>query len=52
VFATGIRYMIKLIGKGPATAHAGGHTPPSQAEIGRPARPLSAASDDTDPALD
>ncbi|HEV7610883.1 MAG TPA: cytochrome ubiquinol oxidase subunit I [Steroidobacteraceae bacterium] len=46
VFGTGIRYMLKLVAKGPE--EAGGHTPP---HTGRPARPLSAAPDDLDPAI-
>jgi cytochrome bd ubiquinol oxidase subunit I len=49
VFGTGIRYMLKLVAKGPEeTAKEGGHTPP---DTGRPARPLSAVPDDIDPAI-
>lgn len=49
VFGTGIRYMLQLVAKGPEeTAKEGGHPPP---DTGRPARPLSAAPDDLDPAI-
>ena len=50
VFGTGVSYMLKLIGKGPQ--HTEDETPlhdPGQSQ--RPARPLSAAPDDVDPAL-
>jgi cytochrome d ubiquinol oxidase subunit I len=48
VFGTGISYMIKLVARGP-------DAPLGQAEKTlhrRPARPLSAAPDDVDPAVD
>jgi cytochrome d ubiquinol oxidase subunit I len=47
VFGTGIRYMLKLVAKGPVPS---GEHPP-EPESGRPARPLSAAPDLIDPAL-
>jgi cytochrome d ubiquinol oxidase subunit I len=46
VFGTGIRYMLKLITKGPKPD--GGHLPEPSPEYGRPARPLSAVSDPLD----
>jgi cytochrome bd ubiquinol oxidase subunit I len=42
VFGTGIRYMLKLVAKGP------GHLPEPSPEGGRPARPLSAVPDHLD----
>jgi len=42
VFGTGIRYMLKLVAKGP------GHLPEPSPESGRPARPLSAVPDHLD----
>lgn len=45
VFGTGISYLIKLIAKGPTPA------PPGIAPHARPARPLSAAPDEIDPAI-
>ena len=50
VFGTGISYMIKLIGKGP---DEGGepHGEPGHGQAPRPARPLSAAPDNIDPAI-
>ena len=50
IFGTGISYIIKLVAKGPQDIAGGGH----QADPGqslRPARPLSAATDDIDPAI-
>jgi cytochrome d ubiquinol oxidase subunit I len=50
VFGTGIRYTLKLIGKGP---DEGGETHGEQGhgQAARPARPLSAAPDHIDPAI-
>ena len=48
VFGTGIRYMLKLVAKGPVPS---GEHPP-EPESGRPARPLSAVPDRIDPAID
>lgn len=49
VFGTGISYMLKLVGKGP---EKGAHKPVAEDEqVKRPARPLSAAPDDVDPAI-
>jgi cytochrome d ubiquinol oxidase subunit I len=55
VFGTGITYMLKLIGKGPLDDVP--HEPGGSALDGtplnrRPSRPLSAAPDDIDPAID
>jgi len=53
VFGTGISYMIKLIARGPEELGPDGT--PTQAEGAHrrtPARPLSAAPDDVDPAID
>jgi cytochrome d ubiquinol oxidase subunit I len=53
VFGTGIVYMLKLIGNGPGdyspddTGHGPDVTPLNQ----RPSRPLFAAPDDVDPAI-
>jgi cytochrome d ubiquinol oxidase subunit I len=47
VFGTGVSYMLKLIAKGPEPHEKHGGTSQDQ---GRPARPLSAAPDDIDPA--
>ena len=50
VFGTGISYMLKLVSKGPQ--HTEDETPPHDpGQSQRPARPLSAAPDDVDPAL-
>ncbi len=50
VFGTGVSYMLKLIAKGPAESDD--TQPPHEAgQSARPARPLSAAPDDIDPAL-
>ncbi|MDQ0391310.1 cytochrome ubiquinol oxidase subunit I [Labrys monachus] len=50
VFGTGISYMLKLVAKGPEEGPDGGSAAgPGQAA--RPARPLSAAPDDIDPAV-
>ncbi|MEO5325616.1 cytochrome ubiquinol oxidase subunit I [Mesorhizobium sp. CC13] len=43
VFGTGVRYMLKLVGKGPED-----HEQESPDDTGRPARPLSAAPDQMD----
>ncbi|MCM5556998.1 cytochrome ubiquinol oxidase subunit I [Pleomorphomonas sp. JP5] len=55
VFGTGVRYMLKLVAKGPETSDDGDHPlGKGQAQGGqaqRPARPLSAAPDDVDPSL-
>ncbi|SHO65930.1 cytochrome d ubiquinol oxidase subunit I [Pseudoxanthobacter soli DSM 19599] len=57
VFGTGISYLLKLVAKGPqqGEGEGHGHTPvPGANDYGqsaRPARPLSAAPDDIDPAL-
>jgi cytochrome bd ubiquinol oxidase subunit I len=48
VFGTGIRYMLKLVAKGPVPS---GEHPP-EPESGRPARPLSAVPDLIDPAIE
>ncbi|WP_213979003.1 cytochrome ubiquinol oxidase subunit I [Sphingomonas sp. dw_22] len=47
VFGTGISYLVKLVAKGP---REGGHLA-DQGQAQRPARPLSAAPDDIDPAI-
>jgi cytochrome d ubiquinol oxidase subunit I len=52
VFGTGISYMLKLIAKGPEEAGGeGDHTPRDRGQSLRPARPLSAAPDHIDPAI-
>ena len=51
VFGTGISYMIKLVAKGPNETGDGGHPPHGTGQVLRPARPLSAAPDDIDPAI-
>jgi cytochrome d ubiquinol oxidase subunit I len=43
VFGTGIRYLLKLVAKGPGPLD--GHFPEPSPETGRPARPLSAIPD-------
>ena len=50
VFGTGVSYMLKLVAKGPA-ASDDGHPPHDEGQAKRPARPLSAAPDDVDPAI-
>ena len=50
VFGTGVSYMLKLVGKGPAASDDGEH-PHDKGQVSRPARPLSAAPDDVDPAI-
>jgi cytochrome d ubiquinol oxidase subunit I len=50
VFGTGISYMVKLVAKGPQESGAEEH-PPHDVDRLRPARPLSAAPNDIDPAL-
>jgi cytochrome d ubiquinol oxidase subunit I len=46
VFGTGIRYLLKLVAKGPGPLD--GHFPEPSPETGRPARPLSAVTDGLD----
>jgi len=46
VFGIGIRYILKLVAKGPEPLD--GHFPEPSPEFGRPARPLSAVSDRLD----
>ncbi|TXR47022.1 cytochrome ubiquinol oxidase subunit I [Phyllobacterium endophyticum] len=48
VFGTGIRYMLKLVAAGPDEAE---DSRPDVGQSQRPARPLSAAPDDMDPAI-
>ncbi|APT60200.1 cytochrome D ubiquinol oxidase subunit I (plasmid) [Roseomonas gilardii] len=48
VFGTGISYMIKLVAKGPTV---GDDHAQDKGQVLRPARPLSAAPDDIDPAI-
>jgi cytochrome d ubiquinol oxidase subunit I len=50
VFGTGVSYMLKLIAKGPAESDDT-QPPHETGQSARPARPLSAAPDDIDPAL-
>ncbi|WP_019054389.1 cytochrome ubiquinol oxidase subunit I [Sphingobium xenophagum] len=51
VFGTGVSYMLKLIARGPQTHHeAADAEPHDRGQSLRPARPLSAAPDDVDPA--
>jgi cytochrome d ubiquinol oxidase subunit I len=47
VFGTGVSYMLKLVAKGPRE----GEGPHDPGQALRPARPLSAAPDDIDPAI-
>jgi cytochrome d ubiquinol oxidase subunit I len=49
VFGTGIRYMLKLVAKGPIEG-GGEERGSGDGRALRPARPLSAAPDDIDPA--
>jgi cytochrome bd ubiquinol oxidase subunit I len=49
VFGTGISYILKLVAKGPHGIRGAGHTEAGQAK--RPARPMSAAPDNIDPAI-
>ena len=51
VFGTGVRYMLKLVAKGPES-HGDDHPPQDVGQSSRPARPLSAAPDHIDPAVD
>jgi cytochrome d ubiquinol oxidase subunit I len=52
VFGTGISYMIKLIARGPEELGPSGAPAPAEGAHWRtPARPLSAAPDDVDPAI-
>jgi cytochrome d ubiquinol oxidase subunit I len=50
VFGTGVSYMIKLVAKGPQEG-ADEEPPHDKDQALRPARPLSAARDDVDPAI-
>jgi cytochrome d ubiquinol oxidase subunit I len=50
VFGTGIRYMLRLVAKGPVPP--GEHPPAPEGLSGRPARPLSAIPDHIDVAVD
>ncbi|QJP16839.1 cytochrome ubiquinol oxidase subunit I [Starkeya sp. ORNL1] len=50
VFGTGISYILKLVAKGPQEGEAYEHVP-ERGQSRRPARPLSAAPDDIDPAI-
>lgn len=50
VFGTGVSYMIKLVAKGPDDSRHEGDIADS-GQVPRPARPLSAAPDDIDPAI-
>jgi cytochrome d ubiquinol oxidase subunit I len=50
VFGTGVSYMIKLVAKGPEQ-DAGAEPQRDKGQAHRPARPLSAAPDDIDPAI-
>jgi cytochrome d ubiquinol oxidase subunit I len=49
VFGTGISYMLKLVAKGPGT-NGDTKKAPDRSQVMRPARPLSAAPDDVNPA--
>jgi len=50
VFGTGVSYMLKLVAKGPGEGEDT-HPPHDPGQSLRPARPLSAAPDDIDPAV-
>jgi len=50
VFGTGVSYMLKLVAKGPHQSEEA-NPPQDPGQSQRPARPLSAAPDDIDPAL-
>lgn len=50
VFGTGVSYMLKLVAKGPGHSEDD-NAPHEPGQSQRPARPLSAAPDDIDPAL-
>jgi cytochrome d ubiquinol oxidase subunit I len=50
VFGTGISYMLKLAAKGPQSYDE--HSPQPSPQSGRPTRPLSAAPDRIDPAIE
>ncbi len=50
VFGTGVSYMLKLVAKGPGHSEDD-KAPHEPGQLQRPARPLSAAPDDIDPAL-
>ena len=51
VFGTGISYMLKLVAKGPDGDGSGNSVRHQSGQSLRPARPLSAAPDDVDPAI-
>jgi cytochrome d ubiquinol oxidase subunit I len=51
VFGTGVSYMLKLVAKGPQP-HVDEHPPQDKGQSQRPARPLSAAPDNVDTAVD
>jgi cytochrome d ubiquinol oxidase subunit I len=50
VFGTGIRYMLKLVAMGPSTDDKE-ESARNRGQALRPARPLSAAPDDVNPAI-
>lgn len=49
VFGTGIRYMLKLVAKGPEVGETQDEREDEEGQARRPKRPLSAAPDDIDP---
>jgi cytochrome d ubiquinol oxidase subunit I len=51
IFGTGIRYMLKLVAKGPTGFDEKVHMHHDESAA-RPARPLSAASDENEPSTD
>lgn len=52
VFGAGISYMLKLVVRGPDDQAPDGVSRQAEGQFGRAARPLSAAPDDLDPAID
>lgn len=52
VFGTGVSYMLKLVAQGPEENLDPDHSRQDAHQAERPARPLSAAPDDVDPAID
>jgi cytochrome bd ubiquinol oxidase subunit I len=50
VFGTGVSYMLKLVARGPQPVASLGDGQHERGQSLRPARPLSAAPDDIDPA--
>ena len=52
VFGTGVSYMIKLVAKGPEAHGPEGTPSEGEGPHRRPSRPLSAAPDDVDPAIE